>query len=88
MCVWWRTDDEVGASVVLADHHVLEGLAGAGHVHRVGQVGPVDARVLRLLLQHLHHQKERGERGSGKAPTVRCARVLAMFVNSKNTPGG
>mmetsp|Transcript_19342 Transcript_19342/g.43698 ORF Transcript_19342/g.43698 Transcript_19342/m.43698 type:complete len:458 (-) Transcript_19342:75-1448(-) len=46
-------DDEVRAAVVLADDHVLHRLAGARHVHRVGQVGPVDAGVLRLLLQHL-----------------------------------
>ena len=33
-------DDEVGAAIVAADEHVLQRLAGAGHVHRVGQVGP------------------------------------------------
>jgi len=46
-------DDEVRAAVVLADDHVLDGLAGARHVHGVGQVRPRDARVLRLLLQDL-----------------------------------
>jgi len=36
-------DDEVGAAEVLADHHVVDGLARAGHVHGVGQVGPAGA---------------------------------------------
>ena len=40
-------------TVVLADDHVLDGLARAGHVHGVGQVGPAQARVVHLLLQHL-----------------------------------
>ena len=33
-------DDEVRAPVVAADEHVLDGLAGARHVHRVRKVRP------------------------------------------------
>ena len=47
------TDDEVGAAEVLADHYVLDGLAGAGHVHGVGQVLPPGAVVVGLLLEDL-----------------------------------
>mmetsp|Transcript_7158 Transcript_7158/g.25944 ORF Transcript_7158/g.25944 Transcript_7158/m.25944 type:complete len:411 (-) Transcript_7158:345-1577(-) len=46
-------DDEVGAPVVLPDDHVLDGLPGSGHVHRVGQVGPVHLWVRGLLLEDL-----------------------------------
>mmetsp|Transcript_22925 Transcript_22925/g.43643 ORF Transcript_22925/g.43643 Transcript_22925/m.43643 type:complete len:264 (+) Transcript_22925:71-862(+) len=46
-------DDEVGASVVLADDHVLDGFTGSCHVHGVRQVGPENLGVGRLLLQHL-----------------------------------
>ena len=41
-------DDEMGTAVVLADDHVLQRLAGASHVHRVGQVGPANAGVVHL----------------------------------------
>mmetsp|Transcript_38172 Transcript_38172/g.114130 ORF Transcript_38172/g.114130 Transcript_38172/m.114130 type:complete len:490 (-) Transcript_38172:172-1641(-) len=46
-------DDEVGAPEVLADHHVLNRLAGSGHVHRVREVLPERAGVVRLLLEDL-----------------------------------
>ena len=32
---------------------MLDGLPGPGHVHRVGQVRPVDPRVVDLGLEHL-----------------------------------
>mmetsp|Transcript_133441 Transcript_133441/g.426595 ORF Transcript_133441/g.426595 Transcript_133441/m.426595 type:complete len:527 (-) Transcript_133441:352-1932(-) len=43
-------NDEVSGAEVLADDHVLDGLAGAGHLHAVGQVGPAEHRVLLLGL--------------------------------------
>ena len=46
-------DDEVSASKVLTDNHVLDGLTWPGHVHGVGQVGPKHPFILRLLLQNL-----------------------------------
>ena len=46
-------DDEMRAPVVLPDRHVLDGLAGARHVHGVGQVGPPQPGVADLLLEHL-----------------------------------
>mmetsp|Transcript_26259 Transcript_26259/g.40448 ORF Transcript_26259/g.40448 Transcript_26259/m.40448 type:complete len:407 (-) Transcript_26259:108-1328(-) len=48
-------DDEVGGAVVLPDDHVLDGLAGARHLHAVGQVGPAEHGVLllRLLAERL-----------------------------------
>mmetsp|Transcript_9572 Transcript_9572/g.32041 ORF Transcript_9572/g.32041 Transcript_9572/m.32041 type:complete len:284 (+) Transcript_9572:254-1105(+) len=44
-------DDEVSATEVLADHHVLDGLTRSSHVHRVGKVVPSDPGVLGLLRQ-------------------------------------
>ena len=46
-------DDEVGAPVVLADDHVLDSLAGTGHVHGVREVRPPDGGVVHLLGEHL-----------------------------------
>jgi len=42
-----------GCTIVLADDHVLNGLAGSSHVHGVGQVCPADGGVTDLLLQNL-----------------------------------
>merc|ERR1711904_404632 len=57
------SDDEVGASVVLPDDHVLDRLPRTRHVHAVRQVGPVDLWVGGLLLEHLvgsvpHHARD------------------------------
>mmetsp|Transcript_21426 Transcript_21426/g.36564 ORF Transcript_21426/g.36564 Transcript_21426/m.36564 type:complete len:204 (-) Transcript_21426:12-623(-) len=46
------TNDEVGAPIVLADDHMLDGLTRAGHVHGVGEVGPAQAGVVHLGLEH------------------------------------
>mmetsp|Transcript_37207 Transcript_37207/g.51638 ORF Transcript_37207/g.51638 Transcript_37207/m.51638 type:complete len:266 (+) Transcript_37207:435-1232(+) len=46
-------DDEVRASIILANYHVLNGLTRSSHVHGVGQVSPADGVVVELLLQHL-----------------------------------
>merc|ERR1711963_789698 len=39
-------DDEVRGAVILADDHVLDRLAGAGHLHAVRKVRPPKHRVL------------------------------------------
>ena len=44
-------------TVVLADDHVLDGLPGSGHVHRVGQIRPPQAGVGGLRLEHLVRQE-------------------------------
>jgi len=47
------SDDEMGASEILADHHVLDGLTGSGHVHGVRKVFPEHAVVLGFFLKDL-----------------------------------
>mmetsp|Transcript_14519 Transcript_14519/g.17600 ORF Transcript_14519/g.17600 Transcript_14519/m.17600 type:complete len:271 (+) Transcript_14519:196-1008(+) len=44
-------NDEVGATVVLANDHVLDSLTGTCHVHAVWQVCPGNLRIGGLLLQ-------------------------------------
>ena len=45
-------NDEVGAAKVLTNDHVLNGFAGAGHVHRVRKVFPQNTGVGGFFLQH------------------------------------
>mmetsp|Transcript_8393 Transcript_8393/g.35099 ORF Transcript_8393/g.35099 Transcript_8393/m.35099 type:complete len:460 (-) Transcript_8393:4-1383(-) len=47
------SDDEVRASVVLADDHVLDRLARAGHVHGVREVRPANLGVVHLRRERL-----------------------------------
>jgi len=45
--------NEMCASEILTDHHVLDGLTGSGHVHGVRKVLPEGTGILGLLLEYL-----------------------------------
>mmetsp|Transcript_25471 Transcript_25471/g.53020 ORF Transcript_25471/g.53020 Transcript_25471/m.53020 type:complete len:275 (-) Transcript_25471:91-915(-) len=46
------SNNEMCASKVLSDNHVLNGLTGSGHVHGIRQVLPLDTRVGGFFLEH------------------------------------
>mmetsp|Transcript_9704 Transcript_9704/g.58842 ORF Transcript_9704/g.58842 Transcript_9704/m.58842 type:complete len:258 (+) Transcript_9704:1592-2365(+) len=46
-------DDEMGATVVFADNHMLNGFPRTGHVHGVGKICPAHLGVVHFLLKDL-----------------------------------